>query len=745
MQRSSSKRQKCNTPDNDLVQLASLTADNERSSNSDESSAKVSSDSDSSTSEISRLDNSWISATSTYNYMMKDPLLDWLKHHHGSFTHRHRQYRNIVNKSLEDSKSAYNFTSYIMEQGVIFEKKVMKLLTKKFESKRIATIHGELDPRNPEKVRETLEAMKSGIPIIHSGVLHNPTNKTFGIPDLLVRSDWMKFLVKEAPLSAQLEKKSAPKLEGSRWHYRVVDIKFTGLLLRADATHLLNAASFPAYKAQLLIYNWALGELQGYTPDQVYILGRRWRYTSKGETYTNNTCFDKFGIIDYRVKDRLFVGQTKKALKWIREVRSDTAADWNITKYPLSRWELYPNMCNSHDYPWHTVKEEIANETKELTSLWMVGPKNRELALEAGISRWTDPKCTAAALGIHGQNTSKILSALININQSDKVKIAPEIINNNLGTWQHQPKIEFFVDFETCNGVVSSIKHLPEAKNDTIVFMIGVGYIDPDTRQWVSRDFTVNRLTFSEEARICQEFSDFIRSKGQQYGVKKPRCIHWARAEDIMWTDAVERHDPISEEWKSYMWDWLDLLMVFKDEPIVIHGCMSFGLKDVAAAMKQHGFIQTSWDKNSACVDGQSAMVAARKAHNQARQRGISMKKLPIMEQILQYNKVDVRVLYEIITYLRLNHLWGKPYKLAPTKNKRTREDNASIASKRGTNATSSDSRKRLSPPDESEKDTPLTKRTRTDSLLADMADTAHTAHLSSGSARYNLRSSVRP
>ena len=602
------------------------------------------------------LDDSWISATSTYNYMMKDPLLDWLKYHNGSLAHKHRTYRNIVNKSIEDSKSTYNFTSYIMEQGVKFENKVMKLITKKFESERIAEIHGELAPRDPRKVEETLNAMKRGVPIIHSGVLHNPENKTFGIPDLLVRSDWLKFLVTQSPLDPSLETKSAPKL-GKKWHYRVIDIKFTGLMLRADATHLLNAGSFPAYKSQLLIYNWALGHLQGYTPDQVYILGRRWKYTSQGETHVNNTCFDKFAIIDYSSYDNEYREQTIKALTWLREVKSDKAADWNITKYPLDRWELYPNMCNSHDYPWHAVKQQIAEESKELTNLWMVGPKNRKLALDAGVSQWTDKNCTPDVLGINGDKTSKVLSAIININQSKRKIILPKVIRNNIGLWKCPDKIEFFVDFETCNGAVSGIKRLPHARIETIVFMIGVGYIDPNTNKWISKDFTVDRLTFDEEARICREFSDFIRRKAKQHGVKTPRCIHWARAEDIMWADAVERHDPVSEEWKSWMWNWLDLLAVFKEEPIVINGCMSFGLKDVSAAMKKHGFINTSWDKNSACVDGQSAMVAARKANYSARASGISMKQVPVMKQIIEYNKVDVRVLYEIITYLRTNHI----------------------------------------------------------------------------------------
>jgi hypothetical protein len=612
--------------------------------------------------------------------MMKDPFLDWLKHHHGSFVHKSRKYRKYVNKALGEGKTGYNFTSYIMGQGVKFEQKVMKLITKKFTSERVAEIHAELAPRDPRKAAETLEAMLKGVPFIHSGMLCDDKRKTFGIPDLLVRSDWIKFLIQEAPyIVEEVELIPSPTLRRP-WHYRVVDIKFTGLLLRADAAHLLNAASFPAYKSQLLIYNWALESVQGYFPNEVYILGRRWRYTSKGETHVNNTCFDKMGIIDYNGLDQGYLAETTKALAWLRDVTTDEAADWNVTKYPLHRWELYPNMCNSHDHPWHTVKQQIADDAKELTDLWMVGPKNRASALAAGVSQWTDPKCTPAVLGITGEKTSRVLHEILRVNRSKKLTIIPDLIENNLGDWKNPDAIEFFVDFETCNGVVSDIKHLPAAKMNSMVFMIGVGYVDPDSGEWIDRDFTVNRLTFPEEERICQEFSTFIREKAQKHGVEKPRCFHWSPAEDSMWDDVVERHDPISNEWQPWMWDWVDLLAVFKAEPIVVKGCMSFSLKEVAAAMKQHGFIETEWDKTSVCIDGQSAMVAARAAHKLARESETSMRHLPVMKEILQYNRVDFRAMYEILIYLR-NHHTGReeepiPFaKSAPKSRKRTRQE----------------------------------------------------------------------
>ena len=607
------------------------------------------------------INDEWVAATSTFNYLMKDPLLDWLKEHYHSLKKKHKTYRHIINKCVEDGKSTYNFSNYMQEQGIVFEKKVMKLIIKKFGKERIMEIRGETDPRNPDKVMETIEAMKKGIPIIHSGVLHNLDDKTFGIPDLIVRSDWINLLVDQGPLPKELEKIEAPNLE-TKFHYRIIDIKFTGLCLRADGMHLLNSGSFPAYKAQLLIYNQALGIIQGYTPDQVYILGRRWKYSTCGDVYIGESCFNKLGVIDYSYVDSDFKEVTKNAVEWIREVRSDKARKWDIFNFPLKREELYPNLKNHVDFPWRAIKEKIAKHTKELTSLWLVGPKNRSQALEKGICRWTDKRLTPQMLGINGEKSSKILKAIIDINQSKNLKIQPDLIKNNIGYWKNRDHIEMFVDFESTNGSVSPVKKLPMAKSETIIFMIGVGFENPETGKWVYKHFTSNRLTMEEEKKICQEFVDFIKEMSEKYNVRKPKLFHWSGAEELMWDGAIKRHNPDSNGWKSHrLWWWTDMLKVFKGEPIVVNGCMSFSLKDVARAMNKHGFIKTSWDKTSVCVDGQGAMIAAQKANIEARERGVALYDVPILNEILKYNEVDVKVLHEIVTYLRKNHtLQGK-------------------------------------------------------------------------------------
>ena len=85
---------------------------------------------------------------------------------------------------------------------------------------------------------------------------------THGIIDLLVRSDYLHKLVDECPLT-QDEIKIPNKLDTKSYHYIVIDIKFSTLPLRSDGKHLLNSGSYPAYKAQCLIYTQAVGLIQG--------------------------------------------------------------------------------------------------------------------------------------------------------------------------------------------------------------------------------------------------------------------------------------------------------------------------------------------------------------------------------------------------------------------------------------------------------------------------------------------------
>jgi hypothetical protein len=601
------------------------------------------------------IDKTWVSASTVRNYLLRDPLQDWLNEYGNPLVES-----TTTSSQVPSSSPIVNLTTFLQDQGTEFEKRLIPRLFHKFGPQVIRDIGGSHGNCTLAKFAETCTALREGVPIIYSGVLHDAESKMYGVPDLIVRSDWLGRLVSRNPLTPEEAHHPAPHLKGP-YHYRIVDIKFATLYLRADGTHLLNQESIPAYKGQVWVYNTILAKIQGYDPGVAYLLGRRWKYSTRGNDYRGNNCLDRLGVVDFREGrvDAEYVDRSQKAIAWVREMRQD-GANWNVTQEPLTRPELYPNMSNRADYPWRPVKEALAKGIGEITLLWQCGPKHRQMAHEAGVYRWDDPECTVETVGMTGDHRCRVLSQILKVNQQDKILVWPKTIKNNGRGWQQRRPLEFFVDFETVNDIIDTFSTLPESNTLSQIFMIGVGYFDPETSDWVYCNFTVKSLTSSEESRICREFSQLVDRMCSKYEFTDPILVHWSRAELNMWEAAAERH-PRDTHWVKTSQYWFDLYKVFEDEPIVVQGCLSFGLKEVAKAFHRHGLIETIWDTSSSCQNGASAMVIADVANREARQRGISMTEIPLIQEMMKYNEVDCKVMAEIMTYLRKHHVRAEP------------------------------------------------------------------------------------
>ena len=137
--------------------------------------------------------------------------------------------------------------------------------------------------------------MKKGTPIIHSAPIYNDKNNTYGIIDLLVRSDYINKLFNNFKIDDYNIK--APNLDID-YHYRVIEIKYCSLYLSSNGVNFLNSNKIPAYKAQLCIYNVAIANIQGYKPPNTYILGIRYQYISNDQLYLGESSFDRPGVVD---------------------------------------------------------------------------------------------------------------------------------------------------------------------------------------------------------------------------------------------------------------------------------------------------------------------------------------------------------------------------------------------------------------------------------------------------------------
>lgn len=585
-----------------------------------------------------RIGHDWISATEIRYCVMDNVMVDWL-----------RLYGKKKNYKPENPKP--NEGTEIMKMGIVYEDKIVELIKSKI--KNTVTIgSGWQSAVTLSSGQETIDAMTQGIPVIFQGVLHNHINKTYGMPDILVRSDYINQLTDFPVLQEDEINKSS--LFSDHYHYRVIDIKFTTLNLAADQIHLLNDTNFKFYKCQLQVYNDALSIIQEYNPGKAYLLGRRWKSTSKGDKLGENHCFSKLATVDYLDRDESFIELTKTSIEQRRLLKTE-GSSWSVD--PPSNNMLFPNMCikSDYDYPWHDVKKEIAKRNEEITLIYNCGTPHRQNAQKKGITKWTDPLCTSENLGINGVKMGPIIDAMLltNRNPDPNHLIDPKIIKNNKQNWQVKDDLELFVDFETANDLsMEDFSDLPYAKTGSRIFLIGVFWIDPMIGQEQFRYFVADDLTLESERINVQSFVDFVASLAQQHNkkIEDVKIFHWGHIERTEFASATKRHQ---ESWTRY--NWLDFCDVMRSEPIVMKGSFKFGLKEIGRKLYDAKLIKTTWASDT--ESGKDALLQVKKCNNESEIVGESMRFHKDMKDIILYNYYDCKVTYEVIDYFRNNHI----------------------------------------------------------------------------------------
>ena len=607
----------------------------------------------------------WVSAGRTRNWMLQDPLVDWLQLYGNALAY-------IPKSTLEGYDPNLDFVQFIFERAQAFEAGILWLLQRRDEVVTVA--HGPSDIRQLGKAQETFSHIQAGAPIIYQGVLWDAQNLTYGSPDFLIRSDILNQLFLSS-LSGPEAQTSAPGLRATGWHYLVVDTKFTNIHLNAAGSELANEGSAPAYKAQLFIYNRMLGRIQGYEPPQSFLQGRGWQRRKERGT----SALDILGPVsqDGTVTNSVpIVSEVERALAWIRRVRTE-GHSWELLPQP-SLPELYPNAGGQDDdmtmdtaslnadideelkdeqpNRWVNVKKWLAQELKELTQLWQVGPGKRDVAHRAGIFRWDDPRLTPSDVGVGGAKQGPTLHKILQVNTDGGPCVRPQRIAKTRNDWHTSLPIEFYVDFEFCTDLADDLSLLPEKGGQPLIFMIGCGHLEEDT--WQFRSFTVRELNEPEELRITLEWTAHMAEVQSRLGtdVDTPRVFHWSQAEvnalESNYNSARERHRERAT-WPKV--DWYDFLTkVMREEPVVVRGALGFGLKAVANAMHDLGLIATNWADSP--VDGLGAMVGAWRCDEERKATGLPLDKMSLMQEIARYNEVDCKVMMEIISYLRTNH-----------------------------------------------------------------------------------------
>lgn len=560
----------------------------------------------------------WISATGTRAYAMGDPVIDWLVAYGAA-----RGYPADTEIPGYDQRT--DFTDYIFRQGHAFEAAVIAHIC---TLSPVLTVGGDRrdardDARDLSKAEQTFEAMAGGEPIIYQGVLRDAERRTYGMPDLLVRSDVLHGLF-PSTVSAEEAGLDAPGIGLSGRHYLVVDAKFTTLHLRQDG-YMSAGDSVKAYRVQLAVYNSALGRLQGFLPEGTYLLGRSWQRTRKGQTERGAGCMERLGMIspdEVPRGGRSAYEIAEAAVAWQRRVRAE-GADWVVSPTP-SVPELQPNLRNTRDYPWHAAKRQIAAEV--LDAQWPTGTDARGNGAR-------QPPLVAPSQG----------SA-----------ITPDRLGGGDEPWRASG-LAFYVDFETVNDLNDDFSRIPLKGGKTLIFTIGCGHVEDGA--WSFSSFTVPEFSEDAEAAIIDAWLVHMEVVRRRMApeVSQPMVFHWSPAEtsflETSYNSAVVRHP--DRQWPAL--GWFDFLKrVMRAEKVQVEGATGLGLKAVTQAMHGKGLVETVWEEGS--MGGLGAMIGGIWCDEESRRTGAPANEIELMKEIVRYNEIDCKAMMEIIRYMRQHH-----------------------------------------------------------------------------------------
>lgn len=666
----------------------------------------------------------WISATKTKNYMLDDQSVDWLAMYYSKYGIESTALENTEKNTNRDLISEASSFDLLMDGGNVFEKKVYEEFEKLYDDDFVIVFTDDDMKRYREQKEKSIDGMirdannkvkrlmRKGIPIIAQAPLINDNNMTFGVADLLVRSDYLGKIYNtffpDDEINIKAPFLNVDKKTGLGYHYRVIDCKWTTMVLCVDGVTIRNEGRFPAYKGQLAVYTACLESLQGYIPSYAYIMPKAWRIDKANITenekhkYRGYSAFDRLGVINYAGRDNDFVIKTKYAIQWVQRVMTE-GRTWRYFEDKPTVPELYPNMNKSFNPAFDKVKSALAKRYGDPTLVWYVTAKHRKNALSKGICSINDERCTIDALGISRDNRGKVIEEILNINrpsQNDKI-INPDIIRNNMYNWQKEHALDYYVDFETINYNIYADPTCMDVDNSFIdsdvTFMIGIGYqqnenIDTESilkshsfdntkfqytlrkgsNGWEYLCLYLVNFTVSNELEIFRMFFNIVLTRSEiikaYYDLdvfEKSRLFHWTGAEIRFTNRGIERITSITNTntiidiaikdivnlFRNNV-SWIDMYKVFESEPIVIKGSYRFKLKHIGNAFHKYGFINTNWDDGN-MSDGFRAMIEAIKLYRSHDYIDINNEKY---NEIINYNEVDCKVIWEIVSYLRSNH-----------------------------------------------------------------------------------------
>lgn len=552
----------------------------------------------------------WMPATGIRPLVFDDPALLWL-----AFYGREN--------GFQPDKSPYDFLDFIATKGRQFQEKWIREVA----PASVVVCAQDYEVRSRKKVLETVEHIYGGAPVIVRPALWWAAERIYGVPDLIAHTSWVA--EKFPHLIPQYEdESSAANLDPSQkpGHYVVLDIKFTTGLEDSD-----KKKDYANYSAQVRIYSYLLGQVQGLIPTHAYLV----------------------------LRDRLFQPLPIKVTSTLgQSLDGDLAAvrdrflDIKLNGSRCRPWTdaIVASNYSNQDSTWGTAKDLIAKERvpgRDPAILYQVSPSIKQelqthgyssLDSMLGVNSTQIPfeKCKGL-----GTKRSKLMRSILEANRSGKAS------KPNAATAPAVRKNEFYVDFEYFTNLnVDFEKQWPTLEGFEMVFMVGVGRTTDNC--WSFKSFVAGAENADQEKQMFSEFIGFL-SREIQGSLTDPSgtvLYHWTSAEVWQSRRSSDRLN-FAADHPLRMLPWYDLQKPFLEGPAAIPGAWSYGLKEIARALgKYQPQLAVEWPESLS--EGLNAMVMGWQAYTN-RDPLISSE----MTTLQKYLEVDCAALAAVLKWLR--------------------------------------------------------------------------------------------
>lgn len=422
----------------------------------------------------------------------------WLEHHGAQYDFRPDQ-------------PEYSFLDFVNEKGRQFEAKWVKEIVG--EAVRVCSEPWEV--REAAKVRETFNLVRQSVPAIAQAALWWAPEHIYGVPDLLLHTSW---LAKHFP-------DLVPSADVADDYYVILDFKFTTKLEAADRR---KKREFAFSAAQVRIYSYMLGHLQGEIPRFAYLV-------------TRDRVADpiKVGITSQlgEALDRDLVNMHDRYM--FIEAKGATMAPWT---HPEVAVNLKPDGPEER---WKTTKSRIANKLtpgRDLALLFQIGPAAKDCLVALGLPSLDallerDPAdVSLEECPRIGAKTANQIRAILQASRSGLPVEPPSSLVPLVR--EH----EFFVDFEFLNNLnIDFEAQWLTLEGHEMIFMVGIGYVREGG--WSMRTFVASAETQDGERSMLEEaLAHFDASAGGRLtDPERTALYHWTSTEKSRAIAAADR------------------------------------------------------------------------------------------------------------------------------------------------------------------------------------------------------------